>query len=119
MSTKYISATEPKIITQKEAHALYLALFAPVRSKCVVRDQEGQWQEVRGHTAGFISDHLRLKNSVAVFSDFLTWYVLIDLDYHGKDRATYLEQARVLLMKCHGDGWHYDISERGTHFVRV
>lgn len=38
-----------------------------------------------------------------------TNFVVIDLDFHQRNRDVFLRQASALLEHCHGKGWHYQI----------
>jgi hypothetical protein len=90
---------------------------------CQTRGAFGRTHSAYRLTASQVHAHLNhgkiigLKNETGT-----TRFVAIDLDYHGRDREVFLEQAAILLNQFHGDTWHYQARQEsvsGLHFFRV
>jgi hypothetical protein len=64
--------------------------------------------------------HLLGKEIYGVYGSDFTCFSAIDADYHGGDFEVFRDQLTVVLTELHGhDGWHYSISPRGIHIIRV
>lgn len=74
-------------------------------------------------TENTIISHLNHSKIVGVKNQTgVTWFIVLDLDYHGRDRDVFLEMAEILLRKFNGDTWHAmtGIDEiNGLHLIRV
>lgn len=69
-----------------------------------------------------VREHLNNRNIYGVIANKRTRFAAIDLDYHGRDRQIFLEQAKILLEKFRTTTWHYQIGEtntNGLHFIRT
>jgi len=76
-----------------------------------------------GFDYGKVKSHIDQKEILGAHGIKKTRFVVIDLDFHGKDPKVFLSQAKILLDLIHGkDGWHYQISIEklnGIQFFKV
>ncbi|MFM6956088.1 MAG: hypothetical protein ACKOX1_06000, partial [Ignavibacteria bacterium] len=67
--------------------------------------------------------HINQKKIIGIKSTEKTQFIIIDLDYHGKNKKIFLEQARILLEEFHEkEIWHYQVQDQnvnGIHFINV
>jgi hypothetical protein len=67
-----------------------------------------------------IRQHLLGREIYGVYGGDGTCFSAIDADYHGGDYELFRDQLAAVLNELHGqDGWHYSISPRGVHIIRV
>ena len=69
-----------------------------------------QFQFLNGQ---LIRQHVNQKQIVGVKGTERTRFLLLDLDYHGRDQAVFEAQAEVLLNALHGRGtWHFQVKRQ-------
>jgi hypothetical protein len=74
-------------------------------------------------TSQKIRQHINGSAIHGVCAGTFTRFIALDLDFHGRDRDIFLEQARVLLEEISGkDAWHYQVARDnidGIHAFKV
>jgi hypothetical protein len=74
-------------------------------------------------TENLIRKHINQKQIIGLKGGELTRFILIDLDFHGRNLRVFEDQAEVLLNAFHGVGtWHYQVKHRdvtGIQFIHV
>jgi len=74
-------------------------------------------------TAALTRQHINQKQILGVKGSEWTRFVIIDLDFHGRNLMVFERQAEVLLNKFHGVGtWHYQVKRHdvtGIQFIYV
>lgn len=70
-----------------------------------------------------IRKHINQREIVGIKATRWTRFVLIDLDFHGRDSKLFEDQAEVLLNEFHGKAtWHYQVKRHdvtGLHLIRT
>ena len=74
-------------------------------------------------SSNLIRRHINQRQIIGVKSGTLTRFVVIDLDFHGRNQRVFEAQAQVLLDKFHGVGtWHYQVKRHdvtGLQLIHV
>jgi len=74
-------------------------------------------------STALIRKHINQRQIIGVKGGDLTRFILIDLDFHGRNLKVFESQAEVLLDRFHGVGtWHYQVKRQnvtGIHFICV
>jgi hypothetical protein len=64
-------------------------------------------------STGLIRKHINQRQIIGVKGDKRTRFVIIDLDYHGRDLHVFEQQAKALLDRFHGNGtWHFQVKRQ-------
>ena len=83
----------------------------------------GNFHDYRMLSSSQIRSHLNHKQVAGIKNGSgKTRFVAIDLDFHGRDKSVFLDQAKALLKLFHGDTWHYQIADgaiNGIHLIHV
>lgn len=70
-----------------------------------------------------IRKHINQREIIGIKATRWTRFVLIDLDFHGRDSKLFEDQAEVLLNEFHGKAtWHYQVKRNdvtGLHVIRT
>jgi hypothetical protein len=70
-----------------------------------------------------IRKHINQREIVGIKATRWTRFILIDLDFHGRDSKLFEDQAEVLLNEFHGKAtWHYQVKRHdvtGLHLIRT
>lgn len=70
-----------------------------------------------------IRKHINQREIIGIKATRWTRFVLIDLDFHGRDSKLFEDQAEVLLNEFHGKAtWHYQVKRNdvtGLHLIRT
>jgi hypothetical protein len=70
-----------------------------------------------------IRKHINQREIVGIKATRWTRFVVIDLDFHGRDSKLFEDQAEVLLSEFHGKAtWHYQVKRHdvtGLHLIRT
>jgi hypothetical protein len=70
-----------------------------------------------------IRKHINQREIVGIKATRWTRFVLIDLDFHGRDSQLFEDQAEVLLNEFHGKAtWHCQVKRQdvtGLHLIRI
>jgi len=80
------------------------------------------------HDRGFLSPaiirrHINQREILGIKATRWTRFIVIDLDFHGRDAKLFEEQAEVFLNEFHGKAtWHYQVKRHdvtGLHLIRT
>jgi len=114
-------------LARKDSHILKF-------DKAAGRERD-EWYTMTGYASiqnpadrGFLTStairrHINQREIVGIKATGKTGFMLIDLDFHGRDLAVFEAQAEVLLNEFHGKGtWHYQVKKHdvtGLHLIRT
>ena len=74
-------------------------------------------------SSDLIRRHINQRQMIGAKSGTFTRFVVIDLDFHGRNQKVFEAQAKVLLDKFHGVGtWHYQVKRHdvtGLQLIHV
>ena len=70
-----------------------------------------------------IIDHINQKKIIGVKGTENTRFVIIDLDYHNRDREIFLKQSKILIDEFYGkERWHIEVKNQdisGIHLINT
>jgi len=70
-----------------------------------------------------IIDHINQKKIIGVKGTEKTRFVIIDLDYHNRDREIFLRQSKILIDEFYGkERWHIEVKNQdisGLHLINT